>query len=190
MEAAKIPVIVKLTPNVTNFISGARRSARGRQRAFADQYHQFNHRNRSRHFRDVAEHWWKGRPRRICGSRRQTGRAEYACGPGYRRSSPKRASHFRNGRNFHVEDAAEFLLLGAGSLQVCTAVMHYGFRIVEDLCDGLSNWMDEKGFGTIAEFRAKPGAHFRLQRSRPFVSRRGAHRSGEVHQVRSVLCSV
>ncbi len=34
-------------------------------------------------------------------------------------------------------DAAEFLLLGASSLQVCTAVMHYGFRIIEDLCDGL-----------------------------------------------------
>jgi dihydropyrimidine dehydrogenase (NAD+) subunit PreA len=48
-------------------------------------------------------------------------------------------------------DAAEFLLLGAGSLQVCTAVMHYGFRIIEDLCDGLSNWMDEKGFATIPE---------------------------------------
>lgn len=48
-------------------------------------------------------------------------------------------------------DAAEFLLLGAGSLQVCTAVMHYGYRIIEDLCDGLSNWMDEKGFKSIAE---------------------------------------
>jgi dihydropyrimidine dehydrogenase (NAD+) subunit PreA len=48
-------------------------------------------------------------------------------------------------------DAAEFLLLGASSLQVCTAVMHYGFRIVEDLCDGLSNWMDEKGFATIQD---------------------------------------
>ena len=48
-------------------------------------------------------------------------------------------------------DAAEFLLLGAGSLQVCTAVMHYGFRIIEDLCDGLSNWMDEKGFATVAD---------------------------------------
>jgi dihydropyrimidine dehydrogenase (NAD+) subunit PreA len=49
------------------------------------------------------------------------------------------------------QDAAEFLLLGASSLQVCTAVMHYGFRIIEDLCDGLSNWMDEKGFKTIAD---------------------------------------
>ena len=48
-------------------------------------------------------------------------------------------------------EAAEFLLLGAGSVQVCTAVMHYGFRIIEDLCDGLSNWMDEKGFATVSE---------------------------------------
>jgi dihydropyrimidine dehydrogenase (NAD+) subunit PreA len=49
------------------------------------------------------------------------------------------------------QDAAQFLLLGASSLQVCTAVMHYGYRIIEDLCDGLSNWMDEKGFKTVAE---------------------------------------
>jgi dihydropyrimidine dehydrogenase (NAD+) subunit PreA len=48
-------------------------------------------------------------------------------------------------------DAAEFLLLGASSLQVCTAVMHYGFRIIEDLCDGLSNWMDAKEFATIPD---------------------------------------
>lgn len=47
------------------------------------------------------------------------------------------------------QDAAEFLLLGATSLQVCTSVMHWGFRIVEDLVDGLSRWMDEKGFATI-----------------------------------------
>jgi dihydropyrimidine dehydrogenase (NAD+) subunit PreA len=53
------------------------------------------------------------------------------------------------------KDAAEFLLLGATSLQVCTAVMHYGFRIVEDLCDGLSNWMDEKGFTSLEDLRGK-----------------------------------
>jgi dihydropyrimidine dehydrogenase (NAD+) subunit PreA len=56
-------------------------------------------------------------------------------------------------------DAAEFLLLGASSLQVCTAVMHYGFRIVEDLCDGLSNWMDTKGFATIADVSGKSLHH-------------------------------
>ena len=52
-------------------------------------------------------------------------------------------------------DAAEFLLLGASSLQVCTAIMHYGFRIIEDLSDGLSNWMDEKGFATIPDVVAR-----------------------------------
>jgi dihydropyrimidine dehydrogenase (NAD+) subunit PreA len=49
------------------------------------------------------------------------------------------------------QDAIEFLLLGAGSLQVCTAVMHYGFRIVEHLQSGLEGWMREKGYRSIAE---------------------------------------
>ena len=31
--------------------------------------------------------------------------------------------------------------------------MHWGFRIVEDMIDGLKNWMDEKGFRTIEDFR-------------------------------------
>jgi dihydropyrimidine dehydrogenase (NAD+) subunit PreA len=50
-------------------------------------------------------------------------------------------------------EAAEFLLLGCHSLQVCTAVMHYGYRIVEDMLEGLSNWMDEKGFRGLDDFR-------------------------------------
>jgi dihydropyrimidine dehydrogenase (NAD+) subunit PreA len=50
-------------------------------------------------------------------------------------------------------EAAEFILLGCGTVQVCTAAMHYGYRIVEDMIDGLSNWMDEKGFATIGDFR-------------------------------------
>ncbi len=42
-------------------------------------------------------------------------------------------------------DAAEFIALGAGNVQVCTAAMTYGFKIVEEMISGLSNWMDEKG---------------------------------------------
>ncbi len=53
------------------------------------------------------------------------------------------------------QDAVEFLLLGAGSVQVCTAVMHYGFRIVEHLTSGLEGWMRDKGFGTIADFAGR-----------------------------------
>ncbi|MEZ4913899.1 MAG: NAD-dependent dihydropyrimidine dehydrogenase subunit PreA [Chitinophagales bacterium] len=50
------------------------------------------------------------------------------------------------------QDAAEFMLLGAQNVQVCTAVMKHGFRIIEDLTSGLSNWMDEKGFKSIDDF--------------------------------------
>jgi dihydropyrimidine dehydrogenase (NAD+) subunit PreA len=50
-------------------------------------------------------------------------------------------------------EAAEFILLGAGTLQACTAPMHYGFRVVEDMIDGLSQWMDAKGFANLDAFR-------------------------------------
>jgi dihydropyrimidine dehydrogenase (NAD+) subunit PreA len=53
------------------------------------------------------------------------------------------------------QDAVEFFLLGAGSVQVCTAVMHYGFRIVEQLISGLENWMREKGFNSLGDFKGK-----------------------------------
>lgn len=47
----------------------------------------------------------------------------------------------------------EFLLLGASNVQVCTAVMHYGYRLVEDMADGMLQWMSEKGYETIDDFR-------------------------------------
>ncbi|MBI4052385.1 MAG: NAD-dependent dihydropyrimidine dehydrogenase subunit PreA [Elusimicrobia bacterium] len=49
-------------------------------------------------------------------------------------------------------DAVEFMLLGASSVQVCTAVMHYGFRIVEEMIDGLTLWMRRKGFSKLNDF--------------------------------------
>lgn len=52
-------------------------------------------------------------------------------------------------------DAAEFMALGAGSVQVCTAAMHYGFRIVDDMISGLSNWMDSKGYARLEDFVGK-----------------------------------
>jgi len=52
-------------------------------------------------------------------------------------------------------DAAEFLALGAGNVQVCTAVMTYGFKIVEEMISGLSNWMDEKGHATLDDFAGR-----------------------------------
>ena len=51
------------------------------------------------------------------------------------------------------QDAVEFLLLGATSLQVCTAAMHYGYRIVEDLSEGLATWMLDRGYQSLDELR-------------------------------------
>ncbi len=52
-------------------------------------------------------------------------------------------------------DAAEFMALGSGNVQVCTAVMTYGFKIVEEMISGLSNWMDEEGYTSIDQFVGK-----------------------------------
>jgi len=55
-------------------------------------------------------------------------------------------------------DAAEFLALGAQNVQVCTAAMAYGFKIVKEMIDGLEGWMDEKGYHRVSDFvgRAVP----------------------------------
>jgi dihydropyrimidine dehydrogenase (NAD+) subunit PreA len=53
------------------------------------------------------------------------------------------------------KDAVEFMLLGATSVQVCTAAMKHGFRIIEDMCEGMLNWMEEKGYETIYDFIGK-----------------------------------
>lgn len=49
------------------------------------------------------------------------------------------------------EDAAEYILLGASTLQVTTAIMQYGYRIVEDLKSGLMYYMEEQGVDRLSE---------------------------------------
>lgn len=51
------------------------------------------------------------------------------------------------------QDALEFILLGADSLQVTTAVMQYGYRIIDDLKSGLAYYLREKGFSSVREAR-------------------------------------
>ena len=50
-------------------------------------------------------------------------------------------------------DALEYILLGAGSIQVTTAVMQYGYRIIDDLKAGLNLYLAEKGFQNVREAR-------------------------------------
>ncbi|WP_119387903.1 NAD-dependent dihydropyrimidine dehydrogenase subunit PreA [Taklimakanibacter lacteus] len=52
-------------------------------------------------------------------------------------------------------DALEFILIGAGTAQVCTAAMTYGFKIVQEMTSGLEQWMDERGFSHLDELIGK-----------------------------------
>lgn len=56
-------------------------------------------------------------------------------------------------------DAAEFLLLGARTVQVCTEVMRHGFRVVEDMIDGLSNYLEDKGLSGVEQLIGKALPH-------------------------------
>ena len=52
-------------------------------------------------------------------------------------------------------DALDYIALGAGNVQVCTAAMVYGFKIVQEMASGLSDYMDDMGFKSIEDFRGR-----------------------------------
>ena len=51
------------------------------------------------------------------------------------------------------EDAAQFILLGSDTVQVCTGVMKFGYECVKPMCDQLLAFMDKHKFGTPADFK-------------------------------------
>ncbi len=81
-------------------------------------------------------------------------------------------------------DAAEYIALGCGTVQVCTAAMVYGFKIVEEMKAGLEQWMDEKGYATIDDFRAWRFPMSRTGSISTSIMCEGADRSGSLHQMR------
>ena len=56
-------------------------------------------------------------------------------------------------------DAAEFIAMGCSTVQVTTAVMQYGYRIIDDMIDGLSRYLTEKGYHSLAEMQGKALSH-------------------------------
>lgn len=152
-EAATIPVIVKLTPNVTDVTPPARAAVRGG----ADALSLINTINS---IIGVDLDTFKIYPD-IGGKSGHGGYAGPAVKPvalhmlsavaGLQEVQTRGLPISGMGGIQTWRDAAEFLLLGATSLQVCTAVMHYGFRIIEDLTDGLGNWLDAKGFASVRD---------------------------------------
>jgi len=150
-EAARTPVLVKLTPNITDIRTVARAAKRGG----ADGLSAINTINSITGIDlDTLV------PRPDVGGYSSHGGY---CGPAVKPIALHLVQQIASDPEVGIpisgiggiagwKEAAEFFLLGCGTVQVCTAVMHYGYRIVEDMIDGLSHWMDEKGFATLDDF--------------------------------------
>src|SRR6187549_4161375 len=150
-EVSDLPVIVKLTPNVTNIVPPGRAAQKGG----ADAVSLINTINSVMGV-DVDT---------MIPYPNVNGMAAHGgyCGPAVKPIALNMVSELARDAEFNIpisgiggisnwRDAVEFMLLGAGSVQVCTAVMHYGYRIVEQLASGLENWMREKKFEKISDF--------------------------------------
>ena len=57
--------------------------------------------------------------------------------------------------------AAEFIAMGAGTVQVCTAAMTYGFKVVQEMITGLSEWMDSQGYESLTDFQGRASTKVR-----------------------------
>src|SRR5713101_7499656 len=151
-EVARTPVLIKLTPNVTDIRSVARAARQGG----ADGLSAINTLNS---ITGIDLDTFIPRPN-VDGASAHGG----YCGPAVKPIALHMVQQIAGDPEVGLpvsgiggiagwRDAAEFILLGCQSVQLCTAPMHWGFRIVEDMIDGLKNWMDEKGFGSIEDFR-------------------------------------
>jgi len=151
-EKARTPVLVKLTPNITDIRAVARAAKRGG----ADGLSAINTINS---ITGIDLDTLIPRPN-------VDGRSSHGgyCGPAVKPIALNMVQQVMSDAESALPlsgiggigswaDVAEFILLGCGTVQVCTAAMHYGYRIVEDMADGLSNWMLTKGFRTLEDFR-------------------------------------
>ncbi|HMP72817.1 MAG TPA: NAD-dependent dihydropyrimidine dehydrogenase subunit PreA [Kiritimatiellia bacterium] len=152
MEVAQIPVIVKLTPNITSVAHAARAA----KRAGADAISLINTINSITQV-DLD---------RMCPEPYVEGMSTHGgyCGPAVKpialnmlhecAADPEVGLPISGiGGISNWKDAAEFIALGSTSVQVCTAIMHYGFRIVEDMIDGLNDFLDRKGMASVNDLR-------------------------------------
>lgn len=149
-EAANTPVIVKLTPNITDITATAWAAVQGG----ADAISMINTINS---LAGVDLDSWNTVPN-VAGKGAHGG----YCGPAVKPIALNMVAECARNPEINVpisgiggisnwRDAAEFILMGAGSVQVCTAAMHHGFSIVEDMIDGLNNYLDEKQLTSVEE---------------------------------------
>lgn len=148
MEAASVPVIVKLTPNISDVTEPARAAVEGGADAISLI-------NTIQSIVGVDLDTFVPHPM-VDGKSTNGG----YCGPAVK---PIALNMVKNcaldpavtipisgiGGIETWQDAVEHMLLGATNVQVCTAVMHYGFRIVTEMLDGLEQYMRDKNMASL-----------------------------------------
>lgn len=153
-EVSTIPVLVKLTPNVSNIVMPARAAKAAKANGISLI-------NTINSIMGIDLDTFRIKPS-VAGKSSHGGFA----GPAVKPIALHMVSQVASDKEVNLpisgiggisnwQDALEFILLGASSVQVCTAVMHYGFRIVKDMIEGLTFWMEEKGYHTLDEVRGK-----------------------------------
>lgn len=154
MEVAKIPVIVKLTPNITDITEPAKAAVKGGADAISLI-------NTIQSIVNIDIDNFVPNPQ-VDGQSTNGG----YCGPAVKPIALNMVKNCAINPEVNIpisgiggienwRDAVEHILLGASNVQVCTAVMHYGFGIVREMLSGLNEYMDDKGFTTIDEFKGK-----------------------------------
>jgi len=157
-STTKLPVIVKLTPNVTNILPAALAAKRGG----ADAVSLINTINSimSVNLDAMAPEPTidgKGSHGGYCGEAVRP-IALHMVGEIGRFAETRGLPVSAIGGIIRWRDAAEFMALGAQNVQVCTAAMVYGYKIVDDMIEGLAQWMQSKGYARLDDFvgRALP----------------------------------
>ena len=156
-EAAEVPVLVKLTPNITDITVAARAARQGGADGIALI-------NTISSLVGLDLDTWETRP-----AVRGRGSHGGYSGPAVKPIALNMVSAI--GKDPHVgipisgvggvetwRDAVEFMLVGATTVQVCTGVMHHGHRMVEDMVDGLAGYLAGRGLSSPADLvgRALP----------------------------------
>src|SRR5690606_30053702 len=153
-EVAQTPVIVKLTPNITDITYTAEAAVNGG----ADAVSMINTINS---LAGVDLDTWNTIPH-VGGKGAHGG----YCGPAVKPIALNMVSECARNPRINVpisgiggisnwQNAVEFMLMGATGVQVCTAAMHHGFRIVEDMIEGLDHYLEEKGISSVMDLVGK-----------------------------------
>ena len=152
---ARVPVIVKLTPNITNILPAAKAAMNGG----ADAVSLINTLN------SIMRVDYDNLT--IYPATDGKGSHGGYCGPAVKPIALHMVAEIARARETaglpisgiggitDWRDAVDFLALGATTVQVCTAAMVYGFKIIDDLVDGLSNYLDQKGFASVHDLVRK-----------------------------------